>query len=457
MTSSRNLSNLALGANTLGVVSPAYGGTGTSTTFTLGSVVFAGSSGVYTQANSQLFWDNANNRLGIGTATPSTKLDVQGNTAITGSLDVNGLIRGQASALSGDVLLIGDNTKLVDINVLDTVGLYSQSTPTIGSLKLGSGGGTISGYNGNIGIGTTSPGNRLEVSGSGIQTVRAITTDTSGINIARFTAEFTGGGGGVTSALDIRAGDNYTFLDARTNTPLLIGTNDTERMRITSDGRVGIGTSSPAAKLHVVGGSRIDGDLTILNGGGGEGGQLTLLNPDNTTLGLCVDVIAENFSRIFSIANNMIMQIGQLGGTGGFIGLYTAGSERMRIDSSGNVGIGTSSPGAKLDLAGNYKEGVVTANTSTAYTISIATGTLQILTLTGNCTFTFPTPTAGQSFTIFLKQDATGGRTATWPASVQWPSSTAPTITSTISKGDKFVFTADGTYWWGSNAGQNYL
>ena len=104
-----------------------------------------------------------------------------------------------------------------------------------------------------------------------------------------------------------------------------------------------------------------------------------------------------------------------------------------------------------------YTEESVTANTSTAYTVDLANGTLQILTLTGNCTFTFPTATAGKSFMILLKQDSTGGRTATWPASVKWPSNTAPTITSTASKGDKLVFTADGTYWWGTLGGQNYL
>jgi len=104
-----------------------------------------------------------------------------------------------------------------------------------------------------------------------------------------------------------------------------------------------------------------------------------------------------------------------------------------------------------------YTEEVATANTSTAYTIDLANGSLQILTLTGSCTYTFPTATAGKSFTLFQKQDATGARTVTWPSSVKWPSSTAPTITATASKGDKFVFTADGTYWWGSVAGQNYL
>jgi hypothetical protein len=129
----------------------------------------------------------------------------------------------------------------------------------------------------------------------------------------------------------------------------------------------------------------------------------------------------------------------------------------MTLDASGNLGVGVTSPAARLDLGGDYKELVNTANTSTAYTIAITSGTLQILTLTGNCTYTFPTPTAGKSFTLFQIQDATGSRTVTWPASVIWPSSTAPILTATASKGDKFVFTADGTYWWGSVAGQNYL
>lgn len=103
-----------------------------------------------------------------------------------------------------------------------------------------------------------------------------------------------------------------------------------------------------------------------------------------------------------------------------------------------------------------YTEETVSANTSTAYTIDLLNGSVQILTLTGNCTFTFPTATAGRSFILILKQDATGSRTATWPAAVKWPAGTAPTITSTASKSDKYIFTADGTNWIGSNAGQNY-
>lgn len=103
----------------------------------------------------------------------------------------------------------------------------------------------------------------------------------------------------------------------------------------------------------------------------------------------------------------------------------------------------------------NYVETPYTANSSTAITLSLANGTVQIITLTGNATITMPTAVSGKSFTILLKQDATGSRTVTW-TTVSWPSATAPTITSTASKMDRFTFISDGTSWFGATAGQNY-
>jgi len=102
-----------------------------------------------------------------------------------------------------------------------------------------------------------------------------------------------------------------------------------------------------------------------------------------------------------------------------------------------------------------YTEEVNTANTSTAYTISLADGSFQVLTLTGSATITMPTATAGRSFILLLKQDATGSRTVTW-STVAWPAGTAPTITATASKQDIFSFVADGTNWYGAVGGQNY-
>ena len=102
-----------------------------------------------------------------------------------------------------------------------------------------------------------------------------------------------------------------------------------------------------------------------------------------------------------------------------------------------------------------YTEEVNTANTSTAYTISLTDGSFQVLTLTGTATITMPTVTAGRSFILLLKQDATGSRTVTW-STVYWPANTAPTITSTASKQDIFSFFADGSKWYGTTVGQNY-
>jgi hypothetical protein len=153
----------------------------------------------------------------------------------------------------------------------------------------------------------------------------------------------------------------------------------------------------------------------------------------------------------FSTAGGLIIGTTTVtGGTSGYALFNNSGLV-------GNTNTLTSFTLSAVTVNDGYTEETVTANTGTTYTISLANGTLQILTLTGNCTFTFPTATAGQSFMMFLKQDASGARTVTWPAAVKWPSSTAPTITAFANKGDKFVFTADGTNWLGSVAGQNYL
>ena len=102
----------------------------------------------------------------------------------------------------------------------------------------------------------------------------------------------------------------------------------------------------------------------------------------------------------------------------------------------------------------NYTEGVVAiGNTGTSQTLDLTSGTVQTATLTGNCTFTMPTATAGKSFTLLLKTGA-GSFTSTF-TSVKWAGGTAPTITTTASRMDILVFFADGTNWYGSFT-QNY-
>lgn len=92
------------------------------------------------------------------------------------------------------------------------------------------------------------------------------------------------------------------------------------------------------------------------------------------------------------------------------------------------------------------------ANSSTAVTISLSSGTVLSYTLTGNCTFTMPTATSGTSFIVKLIQDGTGGRTATF-TSVKWPGGTAPTITTTATTGtDILSFVCINSVWYGTAA-----
>ena len=92
------------------------------------------------------------------------------------------------------------------------------------------------------------------------------------------------------------------------------------------------------------------------------------------------------------------------------------------------------------------------ANSSTAVTLSLSSGTVLSYTLTGNCTFTMPTATSGTSFIVKLIQDGTGSRTATFTG-VKWPAGTAPTITITATTGvDILSFVCINSVWYGTYA-----
>lgn len=101
----------------------------------------------------------------------------------------------------------------------------------------------------------------------------------------------------------------------------------------------------------------------------------------------------------------------------------------------------------------NYVESVVSiGNSGTSQTLALTNGTVQTVTMTGNCTFTMPTATAGKSFILIAVQDGTGSRTATF-TSVKWAGGTAPTLTTTATTGrDIFAFVSDGTNWYGTVA-----
>lgn len=148
--------------------------------------------------------------------------------------------------------------------------------------------------------------------------------------------------------------------------------------------------------------------------------------------------------------------------------IYSSSNTGSAVTFSGTVNVFTTYPSSRsvnLDASSianltnptvtNYTETPFTANTSTAITLALTNGTVQILTLTGSPTITMPTAVSGKSFVIMLKTGA-GSFTVTW-STVKWPSGTAPTITSTASRQDVFSFFSDGTNWYGATLGQAYV
>ena len=103
-----------------------------------------------------------------------------------------------------------------------------------------------------------------------------------------------------------------------------------------------------------------------------------------------------------------------------------------------------------LNVKGTVTEGVFDiGNSGTAQSLSLANGTFQRVTLTGNCTFTMPTAVAGQSFILQVRTGA-GGFTGTFTG-VRWSGGVAPIITTTASRMDIVSFLSDGTNWYGSS------
>lgn len=109
------------------------------------------------------------------------------------------------------------------------------------------------------------------------------------------------------------------------------------------------------------------------------------------------------------------------------------------------------------EVASHFTVNTVAASGAAQTIPSPATKKINVVTLTANCTFTFPTPTAGGSFVLVLDQDATGSRTVTWPASVRWAGGSAPTLTTTASKRDVIHFYAvDEEKWMDRSIVKNY-
>jgi hypothetical protein len=157
-------------------------------------------------------------------------------------------------------------------------------------------------------------------------------------------------------------------------------------MRITSTGNVGIGTSSPSQRLDLGGGNLALG-ATIFTGTGVSTGDAALeLGPLRTGSGNAyIDlhaVVGTDYSARLLRAGGADGEM-QLTNTGtgdlrirqdnaASIVFDTSASEKMRIDSAGNVGIGVSSPGDKLEIGGAGAGIILASPDGTRYRITVS-------------------------------------------------------------------------------------
>jgi hypothetical protein len=169
---------------------------------------------------------------------------------------------------------------------------------------------------GNVGIGTSSPATKLDVVSAG--TTPTIIQTRNG-----------------TTSVYLDANNGYSYLNTFTNHPMLFGTNNAERMRIDSSGKVGIGTSNPGARLQVDTATTDDGiSITNTSSANTTAKQPRLLFRGTDTVGTGKD------------AASLVVAPADANYVGASLAFYTRGSdtnaERMRIDSSGNIIAGAS-------------------------------------------------------------------------------------------------------------------
>jgi hypothetical protein len=296
-----------------------------------------------------LYVDHTNQRLGIGATSPSEKLDVRGNVHVEASSP--SITLKNTAGFTQDYSITNQGSLIVEKNGLDGGGSFvikdeNDRTPLSVSMDLISPDVVVSGdlivkdrdgtttnlyvqeSNGNVGIGTTAPSQKLEVAGN-------IKLDGDNRHIY--------------------FGGNNTFIGERSNSTELElrggGSSSAQTVYIDNTGNVGIGTNNPTKNLEIGTNAAAETEFRMHSD---ESGKYFNIQS------------AGNFTSVKTAGSqNFILDSS---GSSGYITMVTNASERMRVNYNGNIGIGTTSPVYKLDVrsSGNLFYGQTDLNNNTS-------------------------------------------------------------------------------------------
>ena len=269
--------------------------------------------------------------VGIGTASPGAKLEIYDEHPKL-------LLRSNSANGDGQIIFKSlDGTQLFNFRCDTTSNALSHFGMSTGTNENH----LVVDGNGNIGIGTTSPGSKLEVSGSVLATT----------SIKTPLIEYTDGD----DAITIADGGSVTFAAAITGSAGMAITGSAKfNDEVEFAGKVGFGTNTPSGKLEVVSGNDGDGTIAVRSGDASQYSKISMgTNANKATIG-----VPGGSDTFFTdtAAGDLVLRVDDNNGKI-HIGAGTSGAAALIVTEHAGtdprVGIGTASPIATLDVAGH--------------------------------------------------------------------------------------------------------